>query len=138
MESTTRAGSRLTGDPRLPHMSTLREQTAAKIRLEAFRRGDRVVITLNEGDDPQLMIVNSRIRPGATIGDAQITVRHPGTAPAYAVTAGQVADGLEIERACRACDDEAVGECIICDLPVCEEHCGSRDYDRYCQPPCAA
>jgi hypothetical protein len=73
-------------------------QLAAKVRLEALRRGDRVVVTI-PGREPELMIVNGRARAGASIGDAQITVRPPGRRGARPVTAGQIADGATIERA---------------------------------------
>jgi hypothetical protein len=118
---------------------TLREQTAAKLLLEPFRRGDRVTVTRAPGADPEPMTVAGRIRNDfATIGEARITVRRPGDRTPYTITAAQVANGLTIEPACRACGGEADGTCVICDLPVCDEHCGSRDYNRHCQPPCAA
>jgi hypothetical protein len=94
--------------------------------MEGLRRGDRVIVTLGAEDGPELMIVNSRLRDGATIGDARITVRYPGACPAYIITAGQAAAGLSVEPACRACDNEADGECIFCELPVCADHAASR------------
>jgi hypothetical protein len=124
-------------------VSALLEETAAKIRLEGLRRGDRVIVTLGAEDGPELMIVDSRIRDGATIGDARITVRYPGTCPAYIITAGQVAAGLAVTLACRHghgpdCGNAAAGTCAVTGRPVCEQHIGNCGIDRYGQPPRAA
>ncbi len=34
---------------------------------------------------------------------------------------------------CHVCGGEADGACVICDRPVCDNHAGSRDYDRWCR-----
>jgi hypothetical protein len=34
---------------------------------------------------------------------------------------------------CHVCGGEADGACVICDRPVCDNHAGSRAYDRWCR-----
>jgi len=34
---------------------------------------------------------------------------------------------------CHICGDESDGLCVICDRPVCDNHAGSRAYDRWCR-----
>jgi hypothetical protein len=125
-------------------MTAISAQLAAKISLEDFRRGDRVIVTC-AGGQPEVMIVNGGLRGSATIGDARITVRQPGVRAPLIATADWIARGLlTVTHAChcggrdRECGSAAIGTCVVTGRPVCEEHAAGCAVDRYHQPRCAA